>query len=100
MVKNCVILSTALILQPGAFTAHLISIDEARQWVKKNNPKNFCGHATTLAVGVEPSKSREVCEGYDEALVLKPLGRLEFGREYTLEEVLAIGVQPMLVIAV
>ena len=92
-----VILSTALILQEGRFIAENITIEEASQWVKENNPKNYCGHATTLAVGIEPSKTRDICIEYDQALVLKPIGRLEFGREYTLQEVVEIGVQPMLI---
>jgi hypothetical protein len=92
-----VILSTALILGTGTFVAKNITLDEARQWVEENLPFNFCGHATTLAVGVQPSQARSVCTDYQEALVLKPLGRLEFGREYTLEEVLEIGIQPMLI---
>lgn len=92
-----VILSTALILEAGDYKVINLSLDAAKQWVMDNHPINYSGHATTLAVGVEPSKTRDVCDQYDNALVLKPLGRLEFGREYTLDEVLEIGVQPMLI---
>lgn len=95
--KN-VILSTALILEEGNYDVRNITLAYAQQWVEANNPTNFSGHATVLAVGVQPSKDRAVCDGYDNALVLKPLGRLEFGREYTLQEILDIGVQPMLII--
>lgn len=92
-----VILSTPMILEEGNFNCSFISIDEARQWVNENNPTNFVAHSTVRIIGVEPATSRDVCEGYSEALVLKVLGRVEFAREYTEEEIIEIGVQPMLI---
>jgi len=94
---NNVILSAPLILEEGVFTSSIITLEEAKKWVKDNNPTNYSGHQTVLAVGIQPTTSRAVCTGYDVALVLKPLGRLEFGKEYTLDEVLKVGVQPMLI---
>jgi len=89
------ILSAPLLLEEGDFTAKVITLDEARDWAK--DAYNFCGHQTVKAIGVEPSKIREDCQGYDEALALKPIGRLEFGKEYTVEEILSIGVTPFLI---
>jgi len=92
-----VILSTPLLLEEGIFSARIISLDEAREFVRRNQPQNFCGHQTVKVLGLEPSTSRDVCKGYDAALCLKPKGRLEFGREYTVEEILEIGVIPFLI---
>jgi hypothetical protein len=72
-------------------------IQEAQKWVDENQPVNFCGHMTVKALGLEPAQTRAVCESYSHALVLKPMGRLDFGREYTLEEVLQIGVTAYLI---
>jgi len=88
-----VILSTALILEEGTFKVTKLTVDQALAWVNNHDPINFCGHETTLALGLEPAKDRAVCPGYEKALCLKPLGRLEFGREYTVEEIDAIGVE-------
>lgn len=92
-----VILSAPLIIGEGTFHAKVISLAEAQKWVKAHNPQNFCGHQTVKVLGLEPSTSRAACLGYDEALCLKPKGRLEFGREYTVEEILQIGVTPILI---
>ena len=92
-----VILSTPMLLEPGTFRMDVLSLEEARHWVEENNPTNFCGHQTVKVLGLEPAQSREVCQGYDQALCLKPNGRLEFGKEYTVDEVLAIGVTPLLI---
>lgn len=92
-----VVLSTSMILEEGNFLCRKIELEEAQQWVTQFNPTNYVGHSTAGVVGLEPATSREQCEGYDEALVLKVMGRLEFGKEYSVEEILAIGVQPMLI---
>ena len=89
------ILSAPLLLEEGTFTMKEISLEEAREWAV--DADNFCGHQTVKVIGVDPSQTRGVCQGYDEALAPKPNGRLEFGREYTIEEILEIGVTPMLI---
>ncbi len=73
-----VILSTPLLLEEGVFAMTTLTLNEAKQWVDQNQPISFCGHATTLAVGLQPSKSRDVCTGYEQALALKPNGLFSF----------------------
>ncbi|WP_028492747.1 hypothetical protein [Thioalkalivibrio sp. ALE19] len=92
-----VILSTPMLLEEGEFAMREISLGQARAWVQENAPTNFCGHETVKVVGVEPAAGRGSCEGFDEALCLKPAGRLEFGKEYTVQEILDIGVTPLLI---
>lgn len=85
-----VILSSPLLLGNGVFKMEEISLDEAIEFSEQ--AYNFCGHETVKILGLKPSKTREVCTGYSQALCLKPKGRLEFGKEYTLEEIGLIGV--------
>jgi len=87
-----VILSTPMLLESGNFKSKEISLDEANYWVRQNNPTNFVGHSTVKVLGIQPSTARDVCQSYDEALSLKVKGRLEFGKEYTVEEILELGV--------
>ena len=87
-----VILSTTLLLEEGRFQNTKISMAEAIEWVKTQSPINFCGHETVKVLGLEPTKTRDVCAGYDQALCLKPNGRMEFGREYSVQEILDVGV--------
>ena len=90
---SCVILSTPLLLMDGVYRRRTISLEEAVDWVAAHSPKNFCGHQTVKILGIEPSTSREACQGFTEALCLKPKGRLDFGREYSLAEIQAVGVE-------
>ncbi len=92
-----VVLSTSLLLEEGNFRCKNLSLEEATKWVEENNPQNFCGHQTCKVVGLEPATSREQCLGYTEALCLSANGRLEFGKEYSVEEVLEAGVSFKLV---
>lgn len=92
-----VVLSTALLLEEGRFDMKRLTLDEAKQWVRENAPKNFCGHQTAKLLGLVPAATREECRGYQQALVLKPNGRLEFGKEYSLAELDQIGVTPYLI---
>lgn len=87
-----VILSSPMMLECGDFTMEQITLNDARTWVLVNKPTNYVGHATVRVLGLEPATSREVCTGYERALVLKVNGRLDFGREYTSEEIEEIGV--------
>lgn len=88
-----VILSTTMLLECGSFSMKELSLDDAKSYVEQNAPTNFVGHSTVKVLGVEPATNRAVCERYDEALCLKVVGRVEFGKEYTVEEILAIGVR-------
>ena len=97
MEKNYVVLSTPMLLEVGEFKMIELTVEEATQWVVKNTPTNYVGHSTSLIVGLEPAVTREVCEAYDVALALKPVGRLTFGVEYTKEELEAIGVSCFLI---
>ena len=97
MEKNYVVLSSPMLLEVGNFNMKELSIEEATKWVQDNAPTNFVGHSTSLIVGLEPAISREVCKGYDVALALKPIGRLEFGKEYSKPELEEIGVSCFLI---
>lgn len=92
-----VILSTALLLGDGTYQMRTISQAEAQEWVNTHSPRNFVGHQTVKLLGLEPATDRAVCQGYDEALCLKPRGRMEFGREYTVSEISEIGVDFQLI---
>lgn len=93
--RKRVILSTSLLLEVGVWEMREVTLAEALVFAQ--GAENFCGHSTVKILGIEPSKDRKVCEGYDQALVLKPIGRLEFGREYSLEEIRNIGVTYLLI---
>jgi hypothetical protein len=92
-----VILASPMLLEEGTFTMRSLSLDEAREWVKTHSPKNFVGHSTVKVLGLEPTTDRAVCEGFIEALTLKPHGRLEFGKEYSVDDILSIGITPFLI---
>lgn len=91
-----VILSTSLLIETGLFTMTNISLEEANIW-NDSTVKNFCGHQTVKLLGLEPSTNREACTSYDEALCFKPKTRLVFGQEYSLKEILKIGVDIYLI---
>lgn len=86
-----VILSSTILLENGSFQAKSISLDEALVWLD-DTVDNFCGHQTVKLLGLEPDAGRRQCDGYDEALCLSAKSRLEFGREYSLEEIQEVGV--------
>jgi len=60
----------------------------------------YTQHETVKLLGLEPAKERKVFTptGNELQIWLKPKGRLEFGREYTLEELQQIGVIPFVAI--
>jgi len=92
--KKRVILSTKLLLiSDGAFEARSITKAEALEWLNNGPFENYCGHSTVRILGLEPDEERRTCTHYDEALALAAKKRLEFGREYSLEEISAIGVE-------
>lgn len=85
-----VILSSPLLLEVGLWRMEEITLAEAKAFARE--AENFCGHETVKILDIDPKQASKVCEGYDEALALKPAGRLEFGREYSREEIEEIGV--------
>ncbi|MHC4397140.1 MAG: hypothetical protein ACYS1A_15985 [Planctomycetota bacterium] len=92
-----VILSSPILVEDGEFTRKTITQKEAQIWVNKNCPTNFSQHQITKILGVEPAATRENTPGYDEALIISPNDRLEFGREYTKAEIKEIGVSFVLI---
>jgi hypothetical protein len=91
------ILSSSIIFEPGIFKVSNLTIPEAKEWVKNNNPTCFSTHDTVKILGVTPAKSRLACNSYVEALCLKPNQRLDFHREYSLAEMEEIGVTIFLI---
>lgn len=93
------ILSSPLLMEEGDFSCYKISLAQAEDIVNiyKQDLENFSGHETVKILGLEPDKSRKECQGYEKALVIKPLKRLEFGKEYSVEEILEIGVEILLI---
>lgn len=87
-----VVLSTPLLIGEGTFRNQGVSLEQARHWCEKHSPQVFTQHETVKVLGIEPAAERKSCTGYDEALVVVPAKRLEFGREYTLAEIEEIGV--------
>ena len=86
------ILSSPLILEAGTFKVEHISLEEAKRLVDTASAvHNHCGHQTVKLLGLPPVKGRPAADGYEVALAIKPGKRLEFGREYSLEEIEEIG---------
>jgi hypothetical protein len=92
-----VILSSPILVEDGDFNRRTITQTEAAAWVDQNGPVNFSGHQTVKILGVEPAATRRDTVSYDEALIISPRQRLEFGREYTVDEIKAIGVSFVLI---
>jgi hypothetical protein len=97
MKKVRVILSTPLIINQGLFEVKYITQKKAQEWIEKGPYENFSDHQTVKILGINPATARDKCSYYDESLCLKPLERLEFGREYSLEEIQEIGVDFVLI---
>lgn len=94
---NRVILSTALLIGEGVFEAKTLTLDEAKTWLNAGPVENFCGHETVKILGLDPATERKTCQGYDEALCLGAKSRLEFRREYTVQEIALIGINITLI---
>jgi len=92
------ILSSPLLLEDGVFERATLTHQEAMEMVKNSTVEVFTNHQTVKILGLEPAKDRGSCMGYETALVLQPAKRLEFSREYTVEEVEEIGVNYILII--
>jgi len=92
-----VILSSPVILEPGLFQCVNLDLAKAFWWLGQGPVDNYCGHETVRILGLEPDDRRRNCESYNEALAIKPKRRLDFGREYTKEEIEEIGVDFILI---
>jgi hypothetical protein len=93
----CVILSSPIIIGEGTFSSEILSRRKALLWINRGPVKNYCGHESIRIFGLKPTESRQQCTYYDEALAISPQKRLEFGREYTQEEIEKIGAQFVLI---
>jgi hypothetical protein len=92
------ILSSSVILTPGLYRCERISLIEAKEWIAKRNPIVYSTHETVRVLDVEPSHRRLACNYYDEALCVKPRRRLDaFGKQYTKDEIIKIGVDIFLI---
>lgn len=91
-----VILSTPMMIEVGTYEMVEISLEEA-QAIVAQGVVNYSGHQTVKMLGIQPAAGREECKGYDQALVVSPLRRLEFGREYSLDEIAQVGVRCLLI---
>lgn len=91
--KKRVVLSTKLLIESGNYRSRAITRQEAADWLAAGPVDNFCGHETVRILGLAPDTTRRTCAGYDEALCLSAKSRLDFGREYSLSEIEAIGVE-------
>jgi len=78
-----------MLLETGKWKMTEISLAEARRFAVE--AENFVGHSTVRILGIQPRADRAFCKGYDQALVIKVKGRLDFGREYSVEEIEQIG---------
>lgn len=96
--KTKVILSSPILIEDGKFERETLTKREAQEWLWDGNPaKIFTNHQTVKALGLEPATAREECISYDEALIISPNQRLEFGKEYTQKEIEDIGVTFVLI---
>lgn len=91
-----VVLSTKLMIGEGSFRAIKISQEEALEWLAKGPFDNYCGHQTVKLLGLDPDEARGNCTYYDEALSVTAIKRLKLAKEYSLEEIQAIGVEYIL----
>ena len=88
---NLAILSSPILLEDGTFHRAEITLDQAKTLINAFDTTNYTQHSSCLLLGVEPAKERVTCESYDVAIVVKPNTRLQYGREYTVEEIEDIG---------
>jgi hypothetical protein len=88
--KKRVILSTPLLLEEGLFSCRKVSLQEAQEFAV--GATNYVAHSTVKVLGIEPAETREVCSTYDAALCIKVHGRISAGVEYSVQEILDLGV--------
>ena len=88
---NLAILSSTILLEDGTFHRAEITLTQAKTLINAFDTTNYTQHYSCALLGVEPAKERVTCESYDVAIVVKPNTRLQYGREYTVEEIEDIG---------
>jgi hypothetical protein len=88
--KRKVILSTPLLLEEGVFACRKVGLQEAQEFAA--DAVNYVQHSTVKVLGLEPATTREACNAYDKALCMKVHGRISPGIEYSVEEILSLGV--------
>ncbi len=87
-------ITSAFIPVEGTFQFRIISKEEAINLIKNNDLIGvFTSHQTIKVLGLKPCQGRPIYnpELNHIQLWIKPKGRLEFGKEYTLDEIEAIG---------
>jgi len=101
MTKTVVVVS-AFIPAPGKWNIQELTLEESKKLVEKaDNVEVYTQHQTVKLIGLEPDSQRKTYSPNGEIqLWLKPNSRLEFGREYSLEELQEIGVTPYLAIPI
>ena len=86
--------TSAFIPVEGKFEFRVVTKEEAKKISKENELVGvYTGHQTVKVLGLTPAEGRPVYtpEPTHIQLWIKPHGRLEFGREYSLEEIETIG---------
>jgi len=89
-----VAITSAFIPVQGKFKFKIISKQDAISLIKTNELVGiFTGHQTVKILGLKPVQGRPVYNPQPDHIQLwiKPKGRLEFGKEYTIEEIEEIG---------
>jgi len=89
-----VVIVSAFIPCEGIYEIKRISKDEAIDLINKNELAGiYTNHQTIKILGLEPCQGRPIFNpnGDEIQLWIKPKGRLEFGREYSIEEIEEIG---------
>lgn len=85
---NIAILSAPIMLEDGVYVREEITKEAALKLINEaESVINYSTHSTCRVLNLEPATSRAECTSYKHALVIKPNQRLEFGKEYTLEEI-------------
>ena len=90
-----IILSTTILLEEGIFKVEKIDLKEAKDFALM--AENFVTDSTVRLLGIEPTTERKVYTTFDNALVIKAKGRIDFGKEYTKEGIEGIGYELYLI---
>ena len=76
----------------GRWDIKKISLEEAKNLLQGAEVAVYSGHQTVKILGLSPAEGRPIYVPAGETqLWVKPKGRLDFGREYTAEEIEQIG---------
>ena len=89
-----IVIVSAFIPAEGIYEIKKVNKDEAIKNINENELVGiYTNHQTIKILGLEPCNGRPVFNptGKEIQLWIKPKGRLEFGREYSIEEIEEIG---------